>query len=667
MNKLTNRNTPTPKVNVKRIVVASIIGASAITIAIIIFATSGSIIQSNQSLAAAPPPIQNNNGTLQRPNGPGGVGSTDGNSSLIMWMDANELNASNGSTVTNWTDKSGYGNNFTNGNGATFVANAQNGMAALEFNGSSNYFEHPFSSDLTPQDITLIAANKIYSSNTYKAVYSNRDDPPGSATRGYILYSHPNSNQMRFWTGRQNSSWHQTSSQTNLNNVWASQAIRYNSSISQKKIYIKGTLKKTQTSTVAPNSQRPIRIGAGRNESSSPNYYFKGQMGELIVFNEVLNSTQLLLIENYLSSKYDYSIGSNELFTMDDAANGNFDHDVAGIGKVGSGDEHLDAQGSGIVRIQNPSSIDAGEFLLWGHNNDSLTLSNTTDIPNSINARVERIWRANEISTNNSPNADVGTISISFDASSFHTSGSSSLVLLIDTDNDGIFSDETEINGAIDLGNGIYQFDSISGIENGTMFTLGTSDAQSLPIELGSFDAQATDDGNVDVFWQTISERNNDYFTVERSQDGIDFENIGTVDGAGNSNNKIDYEFVDEEAPSGISYYRLRQTDFDGKTETFEPVTVMNTNVEEGIIIERLYPNPFANEFTIEFSTSGDEPVTFTLQSMNGSIIHTEEINSYSTTKSYSFHQGNTIPSGTYFAILTNRSGQRVTEKIIKK
>lgn len=652
--------------NVKRVVVASIIGASVITIAILIFGTGGSIIQSNQALAAPPPPIQNN-GTLQRPNGPGGVGSTDGNSSLIMWMDANELNAINGATVTNWTDKSGNGHNFTNGNGATFVSNAQNGMAALEFNGSSNYFEHPFSSDLTPQDITLIAANKIYPSNKYKAVYSNRDDPSGSPTRGYILYSHPNSNQLRFWTGRQYSSWHQTNSQTNLSNVWASQAIRYNSSNSEKKIYIKGTLKNTQTSTVALNAQRPIRIGAGRNESSSPNYYFKGQMGEVIAYNEVLNSTQLLLIENYLASKYDYSIGSNELYTMDDASNGNYDHDVAGIGKVAAGDEHLDAQGSGIVRIQNPSSIDVGEFLFWGHDNDSLTLTNTSDIPTSINARVERIWRANEINTNNTPNADVGTISISFDASSFFTTGSNSLVLLIDTDDDGIFSDETEINGATDLGNGIYQFDSIAGIENGTMFTIGTSDASSLPIELGSFDALATEEGTVDVFWQTISERNNDYFTIERSQDGKYFENIGTVDGAGNSTNKIDYEFVDEDAPSGISYYRLRQTDFDGKTEVFEPVSVMISRASESIAIERLYPNPFSNEFTIEFSSEGGAPVTFTMQSMNGSIVHAEEITSHSSTNSYTFRQGNTIPPGTYLAILTSRNGQRVTKKIIKK
>ena len=62
----------------------------------------------------------------------------------------------------------------------------------------------------------------------------------------------------------------------------------------------------------------------------------------------------------------------------------------------------------------------------------------------------------------------------------------------------------------------------------------------------------------------TASETNNDYFTIERSGDGRSFESIGEIKGAGNSNQELSYEFVDESPLAGINYYRIKQTDFDG-------------------------------------------------------------------------------------------------------
>jgi autotransporter-associated beta strand protein len=86
-----------------------------------------------------------------------------------------------------------------------------------------------------------------------------------------------------------------------------------------------------------------------------------------------------------------------------------------------------------------------------------------------------------------------------------------------------------------------------------------------LPITLLSFHAKA-EDRTVLTSWVTASEINNDFFTVERSKDGSTWEKVGTVDGAGNSNTELTYAFVDDDPYSGVSYYRLRQTDFDGTT-----------------------------------------------------------------------------------------------------
>jgi hypothetical protein len=84
----------------------------------------------------------------------------------------------------------------------------------------------------------------------------------------------------------------------------------------------------------------------------------------------------------------------------------------------------------------------------------------------------------------------------------------------------------------------------------------------SMPIELISF-AGKVDGGIVNLKWSTASEVNNDYFTIEKSEDGFTFDAVGYVDGYGNSNEVLYYEYVDEN-PYQLTYYRLKQTDYDG-------------------------------------------------------------------------------------------------------
>lgn len=95
----------------------------------------------------------------------------------------------------------------------------------------------------------------------------------------------------------------------------------------------------------------------------------------------------------------------------------------------------------------------------------------------------------------------------------------------------------------------------------------------SLPIELTSFTAKAN--GRVvNLDWTTATEHNNAYFTIERSQDGLVFEEVVRVDGAGDSQSELRYEATDEKPFSGTSYYRLRQTDNDGSSTTSNVVAV---------------------------------------------------------------------------------------------
>lgn len=99
------------------------------------------------------------------------------------------------------------------------------------------------------------------------------------------------------------------------------------------------------------------------------------------------------------------------------------------------------------------------------------------------------------------------------------------------------------------------------------------SNENPLPIELLSFTAQAQ--GTlVDLEWSTASEKNNDYFTVERSADAVAFEPVLRVAGAGNSQQLLQYRDADRDPMTGLSYYRLRQTDYDGTSQVSDAVPV---------------------------------------------------------------------------------------------
>ncbi len=91
-----------------------------------------------------------------------------------------------------------------------------------------------------------------------------------------------------------------------------------------------------------------------------------------------------------------------------------------------------------------------------------------------------------------------------------------------------------------------------------------------LPVELTRFETNCNDKNQtIDLVWETASEANNDYFTLERSIDGYNFTLIAKIPGNGTSNETHTYSFIDHDPLDGINYYKLSQTDFDGTTETF--------------------------------------------------------------------------------------------------
>ncbi len=147
-----------------------------------------------------------------------------------------------------------------------------------------------------------------------------------------------------------------------------------------------------------------------------------------------------------------------------------------------------------------------------------------------------------------------------------------------------------------------------------------TITASPLPIELLSFTA-APKENSVKTQWCTASEINNDFFTLERSVDATSFEGIAIIDGAGNSTYRREYSYMDRSPLSGLSYYRLKQTDFDGQYSYSDIVPVKFNG--RGFVV---FPNPANNKITILGEQNRERRIKVQILDLSGRIVLEQEI-----------------------------------------
>ena len=139
-------------------------------------------------------------------------------------------------------------------------------------------------------------------------------------------------------------------------------------------------------------------------------------------------------------------------------------------------------------------------------------------------------------------------------------------------------------------------------INSGNLNEILQEISEALPIELVYFRAQQ-DDGNVEFTWQTASELNNDYFTIEYSFNAVDFEELAIVAGAGTTTETVDYQYTEFSANyTGTVYYRLKQTDYDGEFTYSDMIalTFAEKDFDEEISAIVVYPNPATDIINVD-------------------------------------------------------------------
>ncbi len=531
--------------------------------------------------------------------GPGGVG---GNTNNVLWVRPEELDVvADGTDITSWTDNSSYNNDLTQANTSftpRYYNSVVNGFPTVRFEQSNGRLVNSTFNSFPSTEITTLFVNRNSDSADGMISYAS------SASDNEFLFFRSESLTVFRGSPTSNSGVAFNDNAFNIGSVlWQSSGGAVN-------VWKNGTnsFSGTLASGTSITSNGSLALAGeqdGINSSFDASQSHEGDFAEVIIYNVVLSEVQNLIVQNYLAAKYGLTLSANDIYVQDNVANGNYDYEVAGIGRISSSDLHLDAQGSGIVRINNPQDLDDEEFLFWGHDNSDLRAT-STNVPLGVSRRWERVWRVSE-ANRSAVSVDVGSVDISFDLTNQGNVTPSNLVLLIDADGD-FSSGAAQVTGAIDDGGNIYRFANVAGLTDGMRFTLATTNASDtpLPVTLLDFEANMTDRG-IMLDWSTVEEINNSHFDVERSHDGLSFIPLTRVLGKGNSSSLITYDYLDNQPLKGWNYYRLKQNDFNGEFEYSQVISIFNPEIDPNKEISVVvYPNPVLSNRQFQIRLNGE-------------------------------------------------------------
>jgi len=171
-----------------------------------------------------------------------------------------------------------------------------------------------------------------------------------------------------------------------------------------------------------------------------------------------------------------------------------------------------------------------------------------------------------------------------------------------------------------------------------------------LPITLTNFSA-FIEQNVTKINWTTASEINNAYFTIERSADGINFVDLFNRDGADNSNVRINYVAYDESPLPGVSYYRLKQTDYNGVSETFSMVSVYNPVAGE-FSISSVSPTNFSDNTTLYYKMPAEASARLVVTDMRGRIVEDVQVASSGGDNKYELDNTTGWMPGMYIATM---------------
>ncbi len=638
-------------------------------------------------------------GTAQSNCGPGGVSSN-----IAFWYkaDAGTNTTTDGADVTSWTDQGTGANNGSELDQGGFTPleptyeeseiNFNPVLTFIDANSNNNSFIRTTSNTVSG-DMTLIS---VFETGTSQGTQDDFVNTPA------LIGADDTADGLDYGLGIENGQVilnasdgvtfdAETSTTFTDSRPHIATATRVQSS-GAVEIFVDGLSSATGTGSTSALST-PSTFGIGNHNDGDVQAQFAGNIAETLVYSSTLTALEIARVESYLAIKYGITRSNNQDAdgTTNEVISGSvregdyvaadgaviwdylnqgatYYNDIFGIGRddlscfnqTKSKSENSDA----LVTFENVSGFTTDDaFLISGNDNAAIEDVNNNEFNSSqVKSRLNREWRVQESGT-------VGSISLTYDISTITgptgvgTNNLNVLRLMVDSDGD-FTSGVTLISpSSVDGSNNTATF--TVDFTTGQYYTLGSTEPAALPITLISFNASAMEN-QVAIDWSTAQEVNNSFYTIERSRDGQLFEVAGFVEGAGNSNKILEYTYYDTKPLDGISYYRLKQTDFNGEFD-YSEVRRVRMNLE-GSFVHTVVPNPVSQgeSFKVLYPVNTAQEIWVSIYNSSGFLVLNKLVALKPEEGQFEIDTAN-IPAGLYFIRTQDQFNQHISLKFIIK
>ena len=594
-------------------------------------------------------------GTAFETCGPGGV-----NTNIALWLradleafsDAGTTAAVDGNNVLQLNDQSSPADNGSESNlggggpvEPTYQTNEINFNPVLNFtdpnSNNASYIET--STNTVSGDMTLISVFRTGQAAGTANDFVNSPALIGASETGGTLDYGFGMENGNLWVNANTTTTFDVESGSTYNNNTAHIGLATRDQSSGAiALFVDGAADGTGTGSTSALTD-PTSFGIGNHSDGDVDAQFTGDIAETIVFSSVLDDEERTRVESYLALKYgitrsvggltgtsqDYLAGDGGVIWGFDEQGTTYYNDIFGIGRddlscfqqTSSKSENSDA----LVTFTQPggSFSTNDSFITSGNDNAAIEATGNTEKPATINSRLNREWRVQETGT-------VGSIELTYDLSTITgplgvgTNNLNQLRLMVDDDGDFSNGGTTLISpSSIDGSGNTATFDV--DFTDGQYYSLGSIEVAALPVTLISFEVAKYNEDQIKLEWISASEIDNAFYTVESSTDGINFEAVANVDGAGNSDAVLFYSFIDTKPSNGLSFYRLKQTDFSGKSEYSE---IRSIEIERQVKSSyRAYPNPVTQGemLRIAYTSEIDQTLQMTFLNTRGQVVARDE------------------------------------------
>lgn len=594
---------------------------------------------------------------------PGGVSAA-----LTMWIKSNAGVTQSSGQISSWTYANDGSKSFaaTAGSMPNFTTNAINFLPAAGFT-TTQFMDGP-----TGTDAPITAGNPAYTAfvvwesninNDYQRLWQQRDNSCSFCNDAFAI-STWNNGEYGDETGTNPFAFGMPQPYTV--NTWHISEIQLlnqptgDLEITDETNYLAGPVIVNTDQSATPDgpanrsiSDQVNRLGLNYDGTTGLN----GALAEVIVYNGSLTSTQSASVFSYLALKYGITLGGNIQSSAgttlwDATADASYNNQVFGIGTdnssglsitqansnlTGNGDG-TGISGMGNVILSNASLSTDQSFLFAGNDLGSLAES-TTGAPSSLSGITifGRKWKVKHT-------GNVGTVDVSIDYNGLAHNGTpgdaSTFRMLVDPTGAGDFSTSPTVYTPTGFSGTEVQYSGVT-LADGSTFTFGSSPVP-LPVTWTAFTANVINQTDISLNWTIANNQNAKNYVVEHSDDGQSFSPVGDV---ANIASVKSYSYLYPNATPGTHYFRVHETDLDGKDIYSK---IVSATIKEGALNLRLISNPIiGDQVDMELTAAAPTQAYISIFSANGGRMLTQ-VQSLQTGSNRSQLPVSNLPAGNY-------------------